>query len=90
MDKRVANADVAIDELRDGATILMGGFGALRHSRKSDRRGAPHGHEESHRRLEQCRHDRISASGLLLADAPDPEDDRQLRRAKTNSSSSRC
>lgn len=27
MDKRVANADVAIKELRDGATILMGGFG---------------------------------------------------------------
>ena len=27
MDKRVANADVAIENLRDGATILMGGFG---------------------------------------------------------------
>jgi 3-oxoacid CoA-transferase subunit A len=27
MDKRVANADVAIEGLRDGATILMGGFG---------------------------------------------------------------
>ncbi len=27
MDKRVANADVAIEKLRDGATILMGGFG---------------------------------------------------------------
>jgi len=27
MDKRVANADVAIERLRDGATILMGGFG---------------------------------------------------------------
>jgi 3-oxoacid CoA-transferase subunit A len=27
MDKRVANADVAIANLRDGATILMGGFG---------------------------------------------------------------
>ncbi len=27
MDKRVANADVAIETLRDGATILMGGFG---------------------------------------------------------------
>ena len=27
MDKRVANADVAIQNLRDGATILMGGFG---------------------------------------------------------------
>src|SRR5579864_634217 len=27
MDKRVANADEAIEKLRDGATILMGGFG---------------------------------------------------------------
>jgi len=27
MDKRVANADVAIEKIRDGATILMGGFG---------------------------------------------------------------
>ena len=27
MDKRVASADVAIERLRDGATILMGGFG---------------------------------------------------------------
>jgi 3-oxoacid CoA-transferase subunit A len=27
MDKRVANADAAIERLRDGATILMGGFG---------------------------------------------------------------
>lgn len=27
MDKRVANADVAIEQLRDGVTILMGGFG---------------------------------------------------------------
>ena len=27
MDKRVANADVAIEALRDGVTILMGGFG---------------------------------------------------------------
>src|ERR1700691_1555536 len=28
MDKRVANADVAITEIQDGAVILMGGFGA--------------------------------------------------------------
>ena len=27
MDKRVANADVAIEKLFDGAVILMGGFG---------------------------------------------------------------
>lgn len=27
MDKRVANAEVAIERLRDGVTILMGGFG---------------------------------------------------------------
>ena len=27
MDKRVDNADVAIEKLRDGATVLMGGFG---------------------------------------------------------------
>jgi 3-oxoacid CoA-transferase len=27
MDKRVANADVAIEKLKDGATILLGGFG---------------------------------------------------------------
>ena len=27
MDKRVANADVAVEKLPDGATILMGGFG---------------------------------------------------------------
>ena len=27
MDKRVANSDAAIAGLRDGATILMGGFG---------------------------------------------------------------
>lgn len=27
MDKRVLNADAAIEKLRDGATILMGGFG---------------------------------------------------------------
>ncbi len=27
MDKRVANATVAIEKIRDGATILMGGFG---------------------------------------------------------------
>jgi 3-oxoacid CoA-transferase subunit A len=27
MDKRVANADVAIERLRDGASIMMGGFG---------------------------------------------------------------
>ncbi len=27
MDKRVANADAAIERIRDGATILMGGFG---------------------------------------------------------------
>jgi len=27
MDKRVTNADAAIERLRDGATILMGGFG---------------------------------------------------------------
>src|SRR6202050_1167276 len=27
MDKRVANADAAITNLREGATILMGGFG---------------------------------------------------------------
>jgi len=27
MDKRVANADVAVERLFDGATILMGGFG---------------------------------------------------------------
>ena len=27
MDKRVSSADAAIDKLRDGATILMGGFG---------------------------------------------------------------
>ena len=27
MDKRVASADVAIQKVRDGATILMGGFG---------------------------------------------------------------
>src|SRR5208282_2901917 len=27
MDKRIANADAAIEKLHDGATILMGGFG---------------------------------------------------------------
>ena len=27
MDKRIGSADVGIEELRDGATILMGGFG---------------------------------------------------------------
>ncbi len=27
MDKRVANADAAIERIRDGATILLGGFG---------------------------------------------------------------
>jgi len=27
MDKRVANADAAVERIRDGATILMGGFG---------------------------------------------------------------
>jgi 3-oxoacid CoA-transferase subunit A len=27
MDKRIASADVAIEKLQDGATILMGGFG---------------------------------------------------------------
>jgi len=27
MDKRVANADVAIEQIQDGATILLGGFG---------------------------------------------------------------
>ena len=27
MDKRVANADAAIEKLFDGATILVGGFG---------------------------------------------------------------
>jgi 3-oxoacid CoA-transferase subunit A len=27
MDKRVPNADVAIERLRDGASVLMGGFG---------------------------------------------------------------
>ena len=27
MDKRVSGADAAIANLRDGATILMGGFG---------------------------------------------------------------
>jgi 3-oxoacid CoA-transferase subunit A len=27
MDKRVASADIAIEKLQDGATILMGGFG---------------------------------------------------------------
>jgi len=27
MDKRVANADVAIEKLFDGAVILAGGFG---------------------------------------------------------------
>ncbi|HVB35703.1 MAG TPA: CoA-transferase, partial [Candidatus Acidoferrales bacterium] len=27
MDKRVANADVAIERVQDGATILVGGFG---------------------------------------------------------------
>ena len=27
MDKRVANADAAIERIRDGASILMGGFG---------------------------------------------------------------
>ena len=27
MDKRVANADKAIERIGDGATILMGGFG---------------------------------------------------------------
>ena len=27
MDKRVANADAAIENLRDGATIMVGGFG---------------------------------------------------------------
>src|SRR2546429_7050622 len=27
MDKRIASADVGIEKLRDGATILMGGFG---------------------------------------------------------------
>ena len=27
MDKRVANADAAIEKVRDGVTILMGGFG---------------------------------------------------------------
>src|SRR5258706_322433 len=27
MDKRIASADAAIEKIRDGATILMGGFG---------------------------------------------------------------
>ena len=27
MDKRIASSDAAIDKLRDGMTILMGGFG---------------------------------------------------------------
>jgi Acyl CoA:acetate/3-ketoacid CoA transferase, alpha subunit len=27
MDKRIASADVGIEKLRDGMTILMGGFG---------------------------------------------------------------
>src|SRR6201998_4971494 len=27
MDKRIASADAAIEKLRDGCTILMGGFG---------------------------------------------------------------
>ena len=27
MDKRIGSADVGIEGLRDGATILMGGFG---------------------------------------------------------------
>src|SRR5467141_978039 len=27
MDKRIASADVAVEKIRDGATILMGGFG---------------------------------------------------------------
>ena len=28
MDKRVANADEAVQRIPDGATILMGGFGS--------------------------------------------------------------
>ena len=27
MDKRVAGADAAVEKIRDGATILLGGFG---------------------------------------------------------------
>jgi len=27
MDKRIASADAGIEKIRDGATILMGGFG---------------------------------------------------------------
>jgi len=27
MDKRIASADVAIEKIHDGVTILMGGFG---------------------------------------------------------------
>ncbi|PYU64022.1 MAG: succinyl-CoA--3-ketoacid-CoA transferase, partial [Acidobacteria bacterium] len=27
MDKRIASADVAMENIHDGATILMGGFG---------------------------------------------------------------
>ena len=47
MDKRVANADVGDRErIRDGAVDLDGRIRDLRHSRKSDCRRAPQGHEK--------------------------------------------
>ena len=79
MDKRVANADVAIEKLFDGATILAGGFGTC---------GIPENLIAAVRRKGTKNLTCVSNNagtmdaglGLAAADASDQEDDRQLRR----------
>ena len=66
MDKRVANADVAIEKLFDGAVILVGRIRNLRRSRKPDCRRAPQGHEKSDRASPTTPGTMDSGLGLLL------------------------
>ena len=70
MDKRVANADVAIEKLFDGATILVGGFGTCGNPENLIARRPPQGHEESYVRVEQRGHGGFRP-GLAAADTPD-------------------
>ena len=46
MHKVVATADEAVADIPDGATIMMGGFGVVRHPREPARGAAPPRHRD--------------------------------------------
>ena len=81
MDKRVANADAAIERLRDGMTILMGGFGVCGIPENLIEALRRKGHQGFDGGFKQCRCGQFR-HWIAAANTASAENDRELRGRK--------